>query len=310
VGRARVGVLLGGRSAERKISLATGQGVADALRSLAYDVTLYDTDRESLRALLEDLPDCVFIALHGRWGEDGSVQGLLDVAQIPYTGSGVLASALAMNKVHSKRLFDSQRIPTPRWCVANGPEDEDRARAAVGIPLVVKPAEEGSALGVSIVKRDEDLAGALDEAARFGGEILVEQYVEGVELTVAILGNAPREALPIIEIVPATDWYDYEAKYTPGRCEHVIPARIPAEKARQAEEFALRAHVSLGCRDFSRVDILSPPEGELAVLEVNTIPGLTPTSLFPDAARAAGISFEELCERLVRMALDRGPSGV
>lgn len=304
MGATRVGVLLGGRSGEREISLVTGGKVAEALRARGFTVTTYDTDSRALCSLLGDPPDCVFVALHGRWGEDGCVQGLLEVGGISYVGSGVLASALAMSKVHTKRLFQDAGIPSPEWFVCRDGDCADDVLGRMQPPFVVKPAEEGSALGVSIVRTTDEVAAALEHAAGFAGEVLVERFIEGTELTVAVLGD-PAEALPVIEIVPAGDWYDFEAKYTPGMSEHVIPATVPAPQLDEAARLGIAAHEALGCRDLSRVDMIADAVGGLWVLEVNTIPGLTPTSLFPDAARAAGIEFEELCERLVGMALKR-----
>jgi D-alanine-D-alanine ligase len=301
----RVGVLLGGRSGEREISLVTGGKVAEALRDRGFTVTTYDIHSSALCSLLEAPPDCVFVALHGRWGEDGCIQGLLEVGGIPYVGSGVLASALAMSKVHSKRLFQDAGIPSPEWFVCHDGECADDILERMQPPFVAKPAEEGSALGVSIVRGTDEVGPALELAAGFAGEVMVERFVDGIELTVAVLGNDPPEALPVIEIVPAGEWYDFEAKYTPGMSEHVIPARVPAPQLEEAARLGIAAHEALGCRDMSRVDMIADAAGRLWVLEVNTIPGLTPTSLFPDAARAAGIAFEELCERLVRMALER-----
>lgn len=305
----RVGVLRGGRSAEREISISTGTQVAEALATRGFEVAGYDIDPASLDRLLSDPPDCVFVALHGRAGEDGTIQGLLEIAGIPYTGSGVLSSALAMSKTHTKRLLEWAGVPTPRWMVAEPAAGADSVLSRFEPPLVVKPADEGSAIGVSIVREPAAVEGALELAARYG-DVIVEDFVDGVELTVPVLGNEPAEALPVIEIVAktASAWYDYEAKYTPGMSEHVIPARVSKDLLAAAADYALRAHHALGCRDFSRVDMIAPREGDLAVLEVNTIPGLTPTSLFPDSARSAGIPFEDLCERLVKMALSRGGS--
>lgn len=300
-----VGVLRGGRSQEREISLVTGGEASRALGDLGYDVSEYDTDRTSLAALLAHPPECVFVALHGRWGEDGTAQGFLELAGIPYTGSGVLASALAMSKVRSKRLFDSSGIPTPAWVVATKETDPAEVVESVDVPLVVKPSDEGSAIGVSIVREKAALSEALQVALGLCGEALVEEFIPGVELTVAVLGNDPPEALPVIEIVPKNGWYDFEAKYTPGMSKHIIPARIPEAQLAEAGNWAVAAHEALGCRDLSRVDMIMAEDGALHVLEVNTIPGLTPTSLFPDAAAAAGISFGDLCDRLVRMALAR-----
>lgn len=285
--------------------MVTGGQVAEALRGLGYLVDEYDTDRDSLSRLLAEPPGCVFIALHGRWGEDGTAQGFLDLAGIPYTGSGVLASALAISKVRSKRMFDSLGIPTPGWTVVGKAGGARAALERVGVPAVVKPSEEGSAIGVSIVREEAELQEAVDVALTLSDEALVERFVAGVELTVAVLGNDPQEALPVIEIVPKNDWYDFEAKYTPGMSDHIIPARIPGDRLRAAEDYGVQAHRALGCRDLSRVDMIMSEDGDLHVLEVNTIPGLTPTSLFPDAAAAAGIAFDALCDRLVRMALER-----
>lgn len=287
----------------------TGRQVADALLNLGYRVEETDTDPDSLVGLLRDPPDCVFVALHGRWGEDGTAQGFLELAGIPYTGSGVLASALAISKTRSKRMFDSIGIPTPPWTAMGASEGTAPALERVGLPMVVKPAEEGSAIGISIVREEGALDEALEAAFALSDEVLVERFVEGVELTVAVLGNDPAEALPVIEIVPKNEWYDFEAKYTPGMSEHVVPARIPQECLKKAEEYGVRAHLALGCRDMSRVDMIMTADGSMHVLEVNTVPGLTPTSLFPDAAGAAGISFDELCDRLVRMALGRSEDG-
>ena len=250
-------------------------------------------------------PEVVFIALHGGAGENGTVQGMLELLGIPYTGSGVLASALALDKIMSKKIFERDGIPTPRW-VPLGAGDRDSAQEVVlgeiGLPCVVKPACEGSTIGVTVVKREEDLSGALAAAFQYGSRVLAEQFVEGTEITGAVLGNDEARVLPLVEIVPAGGFYDYAAKYTPGATEEIVPARVSEAVADRAREFSLAAHHALGCRGFSRVDMIAAGD-EVYVLEVNSIPGLTDTSLVPRAAEADGISFPELVDRLIELAL-------
>ncbi|HHW15263.1 MAG TPA: D-alanine--D-alanine ligase [Firmicutes bacterium] len=310
----RVAVILGGPSAEREVSLHTGENIVAALRQKGYEAMPLDvTDDLSLR-LCALAPDVVYIALHGRFGEDGCVQGLLEILGIPYVGSGVLASALGMNKLMSRRLFAAAGLPCPHYQVveqgelaAKGvPEIAQRLLDAFGLPLVVKPNSQGSAIGVTVVREGDALPGALETALALDTTALIEEYIAGPEITVAILGDRPPEALPVIEIVPKKPFYDYDAKYTPGMSEHIIPARLSAETARLAQEYALRAYTALGCRHFARVDLLvNASTGLPVVLEVNTLPGMTATSLVPDAARAVGIEFPDLVERLVLMAAGR-----
>lgn len=299
-----IAVLMGGKSAERDVSLVTGEQVACALEARDYRVLRVDLGDELLDALRDVAIDCVFIALHGRLGEDGTVQGLLEVLDIPYTGSGVLASALAMDKVASKKIFVYEGIPTPRFAVVQRKTGDPEAIVAdLGLPIVVKPACEGSAIGVSIVRKTDELLAALSDAQSCGDEVLVEEYVAGTEITVGVLERQELEALPSVEIIPANEMYDYEAKYTPGMSEHIIPARISEEAQARSDELAIRAHRALGCRGFSRVDLIVPQTGDPSVLEVNTIPGMTGTSLFPEAAKAAGIDFPDLIETLVQGAM-------
>jgi D-alanine-D-alanine ligase len=255
-------------------------------------------------------PDVVFIALHGGTGENGTVQGMLELLGIPYTGSGVLASALAMDKIMSKKIFERERIPTPKWMPLKAAQRGSAEKAvmdSVGLPCVVKPACEGSTIGVTVVRRREDLAPALDAAFQHGPQALAEEFIEGTEITGPVLGNEDARALPLVEIVPAGGFYDYDAKYTPGATEEIVPARIPASEAERARELTLAAHHALGCRGFSRVDMIVS-RGEVYVLEVNSIPGLTDTSLVPRAAEADGISFSQLAERIIELALEEhGP---
>jgi len=256
--------------------------------------------------LTQRRPDVVFIALHGGAGENGTVQGLLELLGIPYTGSGVLASALAMNKIVSKRLFEREGIPTPRW-VALRSSHATRALAQVveqvGLPCVVKPASEGSTIGVTVVREANALPGALGLAFSYGPEALAEEFIPGTEITGSVLGNDSPQVLPLVEIVPAGGFYDYHAKYTPGATEEIVPARIGEARAERARQLALAAHTVLGCRGFSRVDMIAGRD-EVYVLEVNSIPGLTDTSLVPRAAQAAGISFTQLVDKLIELALE------
>ncbi|HZD59545.1 MAG TPA: D-alanine--D-alanine ligase [Anaerolineae bacterium] len=307
----RVAVLMGGRSAEREISLLTGEQVYHALTQKGYEAIKVDFDEGVVQKLLAINPEVVFVALHGRFGEDGTIQGLLEVLSLPYTGSGVMASALGINKAMSKQIFQSVGINTPRFAIASASdfrEDCDRfcerIIAATGIPLVVKPACEGSTIGMSVVKEEGELPAALDMAFSYDVDVVVEQFIEGVEITVGIIGNEP-VALPTLEIVTKTDFYDYDTKYTKGLSEHIIPARIPEEQRIRAQEVAVLAHRAIGCRGFSRVDIIVDAQGQPRVLEINTIPGMTTLSLFPDAARAAGYEFPELISYIVELALEK-----
>jgi D-alanine-D-alanine ligase len=330
----KVAVLMGGRSSEREISLKTGQGVARALRALGHDVTSVDAadgallpaDGEEagarpagavmslpLRAQVGvvDVPavreaDIVYIALHGTFGEDGRVQSLLELAGKRYTGSGVLASALAMDKVMSKRMFVHDGVPTPRWSVRRAGETPDARdlEACGGLPVVVKPSEEGSSVALTIVERAADLEPAFVEAALHGAFVLIEEYIPGRELTVAVLGE---QALPIVEIRPKAGFYDYENKYTKGRTDYFCPADLPEPLAAGIRELGARAARVLGCTGVTRVDFRLTPQGEPSCLEVNTIPGMTPTSLVPMAARAVGLSYEDVVARTLELASAAAP---
>jgi D-alanine-D-alanine ligase len=298
----RVAVLMGGRSAERDISLVTGGQVRDALAERGFTVLEVDTaEPDFIERIRAAEPDVAFICLHGRWGEDGTVQGLLELLDIPYVGSGVLASALAMDKHVSKLVFQATGVPTPPHALlARGREvDEADLVARLGERVVVKPCREGSAIGVTIVHRAEELTDALALGFENDETILVERFVEGVELTVGVLGTDEPEPLPTLEIVPEHEFYDYESKYVPGMSRHIIPARVSEEVREECSRQAIAAHLALGCRHMSRVDLIADDADDVWVLEVNTIPGMTQTSLLPDAARAAGIEFDRLCERLV-----------
>lgn len=302
-----IAVLLGGTSAEREVSLNTGAQVATALRSRGHDVTEIDTaDLGFIERLRTGGFDCVFICLHGRFGEDGTVQGLLELLGLRYVGSGVLASALAMNKVVSKHVFAAEGLRTPPAVVfrAGEPTDIEGAVAALGQKLVVKPVSEGSSVGMSIVHDASELPPALERAFAHDTVVLVERFIQGVEVTVGVVGNDDLVALPTLEIVPEHEFYDYESKYVPGMSRHIIPARVADDVAEMCQRVAIEAHRALGCRGISRSDTIVTEDGEVYLLELNTIPGMTSTSLVPDAARAAGIDFPTLCERLVDLALE------
>ncbi len=330
----RVAVLMGGTSSERAVSLSTGRQIVAALQSSRYEVTALDP--AALRGVLPSpeetalvpapglqplcleqwsgksatqRPDVAFIALHGRGGEDGTIQGLLEILGIPYVGSGVLASALAMDKSMTKRVLQSHGLPVPAEALITRAAACDlkkvhHAAERLGYPLVVKPNQGGSTIGCTIVREPGQLEEALRAALREDEAALLEQFIAGVEITAGVLGNEIPQVLPLIEIVAKGGFYDYEAKYSPGGSEHIIPARISESAAAAASDYAGRAHIALGCRGMCRVDMLVTND-QPVILEVNTIPGMTPTSLLPEAARAAGISFPDLLERLLRLALER-----
>jgi len=294
----KVAVLYGGRSSERDVSLRTGKACADALKERGHDVAMVDVDLEVAARLRADRVEVAFIALHGRWGEDGSIQGLLESMGIPYTGSGVLASALGMDKVWSKMLFREHGLKVIEYRVF--PPEAARSVAVgdlpFGLPCVVKPACEGSSVGVHIVREAAALAPACEDAARFKGNILVERYIKGVEVDVAVLDG---KALGAIEVVPTREFYDYTAKYTPGATQYYYPARIPEEQYRRVSAAAEEAYAALDCAGVVRIEFIITGDGTPYVLEANTLPGMTATSLVPKIAAGNGISFADLCERLL-----------
>lgn len=296
----RIAVLMGGWSAEREISLKTGEAVLQALKEEKFKVCGIDVDKNIVENLKKYKIGFAFIALHGPLGEDGTMQGLLEILGIPYSGSGVLASALALNKIYAKRIFAQAGIPTPPWVVVNHLPLTTYHLPLLKFPVVVKPAAQGSAIGVSIVQEKEDLVPAIKKAAKLDKEVLLEEYIPGKEVTVGILGE---RTLPIIEIVPKSKFYDYRAKYAPGGSEHIIPARLEKKVAKKTAGIAFKAHQALGCRDYSRVDLRVDLQGEPWVLEINTIPGMTKTSLLPEAARALGISFNQLVLKIIEYSL-------
>jgi len=303
----KVAVLMGGRSSEREISIKTGKQISQALRGEGYEVKEIDPAGALVKDLKDFQPDVVFIALHGKYGEDGTIQGLLELLGFPYTGPGVLSSALCMDKVIAKKVMCYEGIPTPSFQVITEQLDDGAMENLIkelGLPLVVKPSKQGSAIGVSIVRKTGELEKALTEALKYDQAVLVEEYIDGTELTAAVLGTKNPRVLPLIEIVSETEFYDFTAKYSPGMSHHIIPARISPEAARKVEELALRTYRAMDCRQLSRVDFMLNSEGEPFVLETNTIPGMTETSLFPESAKAAGISFTELVSLLADEAFE------
>jgi len=298
----KVAVLYGGRSAEREVSLVSGRACAKALREEGYAVTEIDAREDLSAALTEAAPDVVFNALHGRYGEDGCVQGLLELLRVSYTHSGVLASALAMHKQRAKDVFRAAGLPVVDSLIAD--RHEASGRHLMKPPYVVKPVSEGSSVGVFIIREgDNRPPGELgSESWTLGNEVMVETYVPGRELTVAVMGDA---ALAVTEIVPKTEFYDYEAKYASGGSEHVVPAHIPVPVAEEAMHIAERAHVALGCRGVSRADFRyddTDGSNRLVLLEMNTQPGMTPTSLVPEQASYRGMSFRALVRWMVEDA--------
>jgi D-alanine-D-alanine ligase len=305
-----IAVVCGGPAAEAEVSRVSGRGVANALLATYEDVIVLELDEAIVEHLKEADVEVVFPILHGPPGEDGTFQGLLDIVGIPYVGSGVLGSACAMDKIVAKQIFRAHGFPVARDTVVNRSEGVSKGARRVldllGPDLVVKPSSQGSALGVLFSENVTNLQQALEHAFSYDERVLVEERLQGREITVAILERDGIEALPVIEIrTPAGSWYDYEHRYTPGLSEHIIPAPLPETQYRRTQEVAKLAHDSLCCRDLSRVDFIVPEGGEPVILEVNTLPGMTPTSLYPDAARAAGLSFEALVAHLIERALSR-----
>ncbi|MFQ5900023.1 MAG: D-alanine--D-alanine ligase [Thermodesulfobacteriota bacterium] len=333
----KIGVLMGGRSAERKISLKTGEAVLRALKGRSYQVAGIDVDDKIYEKLIKEGIEVAFIALHGRYGEDGTIQGLLEFMGIPYTGSGVTASALAMNKVLAKRLFKCQGVPTPAYTVLSVDKDRldmplfqqsseqnnmvkqfselntavpnaltvvktaqckcsDGGLSDLAFPVVVKPPSEGSAIGVRVVYDEDGLRKAICDTGVYSSSILIEEFIDGSEVTVGIIEG---EVLPTIEIVPEKGFYDYTAKYTPGMTEYLIPTSLDEETDRNVQRLALKTYETLGCRGGARVDMMIDKDRKPWVLEINTIPGMTETSLLPRSAQSIGIGFDSLVERLL-----------
>jgi len=314
VKKLRVAIIAGGFSSEREISLLTGKNVAENLNSKKYSAKIYDLKNDFTRFFSDAQKkkfDLVFIALHGKYGEDGTVQGLLELLKIPYIGSNVLASALGMNKIMSKKNFIEAGIITPEYIAFSKDEyllDKKRflkkIRIKLKFPCVVKPCDGGSSIAVSIVKSINDLERGINEAFSESNEVIVEKYLGGKEISVPILGNKILQALPVIEIRPRNQFFDYEAKYDSNACKEIIPAKISKSMTNKAQEIAKKVHLSLNCRGFSRTDMILN-KNKIYVLEVNTIPGMTKNSLLPKSAQAAGISFPKLLDKVIQLALNK-----
>jgi D-alanine-D-alanine ligase len=302
----RIGVLLGGMSAEREVSLMSGRAILKALVDLGYDAIPVEADENLAQRLREEKIEVAFIGLHGSLGEDGSVQGLLEMMRIPYTGSGILASALAMNKAVSRQIFQQNGLPVPRslFLAEQLEGGMERLKIPFPLPIVIKPCQEGSSVGVTIVSDPRDVRPAAEKAFGFEGGILVEEFIKAREIQVGILDEV---ALGAIEIVPKVEFYSYEAKYTDGLAEHLFPAPLPRMEYQKALDLGVRAHRLLGCEGGTRVDLLYREPGEFFVLEVNTLPGMTPLSLLPEIAKGVGILFPELVERILMGARLRIP---
>jgi D-alanine-D-alanine ligase len=310
----RVAVLKGGRSLERQVSLRSGARVEDALGRLGHEVVAIDVGADLIARLRAAAPDLAFIAMHGRDGEDGTVQELLEILGIPYTGSGVLACSRASDKVLAKHLMLEAGVPTPDFFAFNETAFRELGAAdalaaieeRLEFPIVVKPSSQGSALGIRFARSAADVPAAIVAAFSYDSRVLLERHVAGRDLAVSILDDVP---LPVVEAVPRDDeFYDFEARYEIGRTDFVCPADLPAGLTEAAQDLALRTYRLLGCSAFARVDLMLDEAGELTILEANPIPGLTETSLLPQAADAAGISFDALIERILELALTRQPA--
>src|SRR5690554_1363942 len=298
----RVGVLYGGHSAEREVSLMSGQGVCQALREQGVDAHLFDTGNQSLTELAQAGFDRVFIALHGRYGEDGTIQGALELLGIPYTGSGPMASSLAMDKIMTKRVWLQHGLPTPGFAVLTNEADLAQADA-LGWPLMIKPPHEGSILGITRVEAPADLRKAYDVASGFDTEVLAEQFIRGREITVAVLGSGgAARALPIVEIIAPGGNYDYEHKYISDATQYICPAELDAEVTDHILSLAEHAYRALGCEGWGRADFMLDEQSKPWLLELNTSPGITSHSLVPMSARAAGMSYAELCVAILSTA--------
>ena len=302
-------LLSGGISSEREVSINSGNQVYEALDKAKYSISRYDP-KTDLKKLMEDASriDAALIILHGPYGEDGTVQGLLELLHIPFQGSGVLGSALAMNKAASKQLYEKSDIPTPPYAIleAGDPVDAADCVSRLGLPMVVKPVAGGSSVGMSIIQAESEFQAAVDRAFEEDDAVMLEAYIDGIELTGGVIGNRDLEALPLIEIVPDEEhaFFDYEAKYTAGVTQEICPARIDDNITRTAQDYAKRAHRALFCRGYSRTDMILQGK-KLFVLETNTIPGMTATSLLPQAAQVGGMSFSQLLDRLIELSMEK-----
>ena len=299
----KVGVLYGGTSAERPVSLVSGKGVYEALLSKGIDAHLFDTGERSLAELAAEKFDRVFIALHGRFGEDGCMQGALEILGIPYTGPGVMASAISMDKIMTKRILIEKGIPTPRYAVVHEEQDLQKAKEQLSLPMIVKPPHEGSTLGLCKVTDESKLAEAFELAKTYESELLAEQCIVGREFTIAIMGKGEQaHALPVIEIIAPGGNYDFHNKYVSDDTRYECPANLPAELSAQIQEYCVQAYRAVGCEGWSRVDVMLDENMQPWILEINTSPGMTSHSLVPMAAKANGMAYSDLCVYLLSQA--------
>ena len=303
----KIALLGGGISAERQVSLSSAQSVCQALQDLGFQVTNIDPkNQEQLQQLITDNFDLAYIALHGKGGEDGTIQGFLETINLIYTGSGIHSSATCIDKIKSKQVFDSCNINTPKsiYLYNKSQFSISEVDKNIGYPCVVKAASEGSTVGIYLVNNSTELNKAVENAFELDKNILIEKFISGKEYTVGVLGNSNPQALPVIEIIPKNGFYDYEAKYAEGGSIHICPAEIDSVSTKELQDMAINAHIALNCKGISRSDMIRDDKGKFWLLEVNTVPGMTKTSLVPDAAKVAGISFQELCLKIIAYALE------
>ena len=303
-------VVCGGVSTEREVSLRSGKAVHNALIRKGYNnAKLFDLTQDNISEILQIRPDIVFLALHGKGGEDGCIQGMLELAGIPYTGPGVCSSAVCMNKITTKQVLDNAGLPTAKFAVyrkdecQNIEEIANQLIAKIGLPMVLKSPCQGSSIGVVMVKNKETIQDAIEEVFKYGNHLLAEEFVDGTEITLPIMGNDELTVLPVIEITSEREFYDYTAKYTSGLCHHIIPACIDQKTEREVIGIGKRAYKELNCCGLSRIDFIVDKVKGPMIIEVNTLPGMTDMSLFPDAARYVGISYEELVEKILEYGL-------
>src|SRR5690625_3104271 len=307
----KIAVLYGGTSGEREVSLSSGKGIIEALKANGHNVTGIDFNPNEINKIINLDVDLVFIGLHGKFGEDGRMKGLLDMLDIPYVGSDVLASALAMDKDKAKQIFHSSQIPVAKsrsYKVTNKTDKNQLTKeiqTLFTLPFVIKPNSEGSTLGLTIIEDYNQINDAVTNALASDDVILVEEFIQGTEITVPVLGSIGEEkALPVIEIIPKNEYYDYESKYSIGGSEHIIPARIDDKTTKIIQDYAIKAHQVLGCKTYSRVDFILDKNNTPIILEVNTLPGMTPTSLFPDAAQSIGLTYNNMIETFVKLSIE------
>jgi D-alanine-D-alanine ligase len=311
VKKMKIGVLIGVKSTEKEIAMKTAKNIISALKVKGYEFCEIPIDENIVENIKREKIDVAIISAHGLYGEDGTIQGLLELLGIPYVGSGVLASALALNKVMAKKIFLFHKIPTPKWVEISKKdmETKDLEKILENIkelkkPWIVKPSNQGSTIGLSVANNKDELIKALEYAFKFDQYILIEEFIKGKEITASIYDVENTICLPLIEIIPKTGFYDYQTKYTPGLSEHIIPARLSEETYKKAQELGVLAHQALGCRHLSRVDMIVEEDTQnIYVLEVNTIPGMTETSLYPESAKAFGIEFPDLIDSFIKSAL-------